>query len=105
MLGDDIAKKFILFWNNYVTPLKQSVNAGKWMRQGKNENSFTEAEPNNNHRYLAEFAKKGAKIVTANFDVCIEKAINSDSQMRELWKRNHYLRICCLRDPKYLKMV
>ena len=35
---------------------------------------FAEAEPNLLHYWLADFAKTGATIVTANFDTCIEKA-------------------------------
>lgn len=36
---------------------------------------FAEAEPNILHYWLADFARAGAMIVTANFDTCIEKAL------------------------------
>lgn len=39
---------------------------------------FAEAEPNLLHHRLADFAKAGATIVTANFDACIEKALGVD---------------------------
>lgn len=39
---------------------------------------FAEAEPNLLHERLADFAKAGATIVTANFDTCIEKALGVD---------------------------
>lgn len=39
---------------------------------------FAEAEPNLLHYRLADFAKAGATIVTANFDTCIERALGVD---------------------------
>ena len=37
--------------------------------------NFAKAEPNYIHHWIADFVKKGAVAVTANFDVCIEKAL------------------------------
>lgn len=40
---------------------------------------FAEAKPNLLHYWLADFARAGATIITANFDTCIEKAIIGDT--------------------------
>lgn len=40
---------------------------------------FAEATPNLLHHWLADFAKAGSMIVTANFDTCIEKALLGDA--------------------------
>lgn len=131
MLGDEQAEKFILYWNNHIPKIRDSIKGNNWnaptsmtvytpddVRSGnawerprlefiigemnkldqefqdisfqKLENErrykrqyaieslshFTEAEPNLLHYWLADFARAGATIVTANFDTCIEKALN-----------------------------
>ena len=40
---------------------------------------FAEATPNLLHHWLADFAKAGSMIVTANFDTCIERALLGDA--------------------------
>ena len=133
MLGKKIAQKFILYWNNHIPRIRDSVIGNDWMipqneekykkytdenfdeakdrprleyvigefhkldkefqnvKFHKEENTakyqrssciyplrhFANAEPNQNHYYLAEFAKVGATIITANYDLCIEKAIGA----------------------------
>lgn len=43
---------------------------------------FADAQPNRYHYSLADFAHRGAVMITTNFDVCIEKALGlKDSQM------------------------
>ena len=39
---------------------------------------FQFAEPNNTHRRLVEFLKAGSEMITANWDVCLEKAARMD---------------------------
>lgn len=41
---------------------------------------FAEAEPNLLHYWLADFAKAGATVITANFDTCIEKALGAGNK-------------------------
>lgn len=137
MLGDEQAGKFILYWNNHIPQIRESVAGNDWkipadaavctlddVRSGKAwerprlefiigemnkldqefqdinfqkpENRrrykrqyaiealshFAEAEPNLLHYWLADFARAGAVIITANFDTCIEKAIDAAADSR-----------------------
>lgn len=132
-LGEEVAERFILYWNNHVPPIRDCVKEGNWsvpkavgtytiedVRSGqawerprlefiigevnkldqefqgirfqKPENQrrysrrssinairhFAEATPNLLHYWLADFAKAGSLIVTANFDTCIERALLGD---------------------------
>lgn len=133
-LGEELAERFILYWNNHVPRIRECVQRGDWhapadqetytlddVRSGrawdrprlefiigevnkldqeflnirfqKPENRrrysrkcsinaishFAEAEPNLLHYWLADFARAGSMIVTANFDTCIEKALMGDA--------------------------
>lgn len=44
---------------------------------------FSEAEPNYPHYWIADFVKRGAVAITANFDVCIEKALMGSENVPE----------------------
>lgn len=39
--------------------------------------TFADAEPNENHNYLAELLSAGASVVTTNFDLCVEKCLRT----------------------------
>lgn len=58
-------------------------NVKRYRRQQSIESlaHFAEAEPNLLHYWLADFARAGAMIITANFDICIEKAIDGDNKL------------------------
>lgn len=132
-LGEELAERFILYWNNHVPQIRDCVQNGDWHAPAERDNytlddvrsgqawerprlefiigemnkldqefqnsrfqkpenrkrysrkysinaisHFAEAEPNYFHFWLADFARAGAMIVTANFDTCIEKALLGD---------------------------
>lgn len=133
MLGGEQAERFILYWNNHIPQIRESIKGNNWsapantitynlddVRSGnawerprlefiigeinkldqefqnisfqKPENKrrykrqwaieslshFAEAAPNLLHYWIADFARAGATIVTANFDTCIERALEAE---------------------------